>query len=154
MAQVQVTLPISRPCSKLVAVPPSQSVTAAEQPEQGFVQAVARQKEPLCRACICEHVLLKIKSVVRLKHLIEPGDKVLAAFSGGMSPGIVRICSYAAFKTQVSLSRAHPKHSKLRYAHQACCWQTAALQDKMTHVYAACKPKQTANKSAMPHLIA
>ena len=47
------------------------------------VQALARQREPMCRECICRHVETRAKSAVRLKKLIEPGDKVLFALSGG-----------------------------------------------------------------------
>ncbi len=46
-------------------------------------QVAASQNEPLCRACLGEGILSRFRNTVRLRQLILPGDKVLAAVSGG-----------------------------------------------------------------------
>ena len=46
-------------------------------------QAVARQREPLCGECIRDHVNLKVRSSARVDGLVQRGDTVIAAVSGG-----------------------------------------------------------------------
>ncbi|KAK9809791.1 hypothetical protein WJX73_006786 [Symbiochloris irregularis] len=48
-------------------------------------EVLAQQRAPLCRDCLCKHVEGRARSAVRLKKLIDPGDKVLFALSGGHS---------------------------------------------------------------------
>lgn len=47
------------------------------------LQAVARQREHLCGACVCDYVRGKPRNVARTQGLIGRGDSVLAAVSGG-----------------------------------------------------------------------
>ena len=46
-------------------------------------QALARQREQLCGECICEHVRSRVRSTARVDGLIQRGDTVVAAVSGG-----------------------------------------------------------------------
>lgn len=46
-------------------------------------EVAARQREPLCRGCLCDGLVSKVRGGVRGSSSIEPGDKVLVALSGG-----------------------------------------------------------------------
>jgi hypothetical protein len=50
---------------------------------QPLAQVLARQNEPLCRQCLIDSLSSKVRHVIKQKSLIEPGDRVLAAVSGG-----------------------------------------------------------------------
>lgn len=47
-------------------------------------QVLAKQSEPLCWGCFDDDIRRLVRKAVRLKGLIRPGDRVLAAVSGGM----------------------------------------------------------------------
>ena len=55
-------------------------------------QALARQREQLCGECICEHVRSRVRSTARVDGLIQRGDTVVAAVSGGKQ-GFCRLLS-------------------------------------------------------------
>ncbi|KAL0031156.1 hypothetical protein WJX77_006664 [Trebouxia sp. C0004] len=46
-------------------------------------EVAARQREPLCRGCLCDGLVSKVRGGVRGSSSIEPGDNVLIALSGG-----------------------------------------------------------------------
>ncbi|KAL3159750.1 hypothetical protein ABBQ38_010156 [Trebouxia sp. C0009 RCD-2024] len=46
-------------------------------------EVAARQREPLCRGCLCDGLVSKVRGGVRGSNSVAPGDKVLAALSGG-----------------------------------------------------------------------
>ncbi|KAL4435854.1 hypothetical protein ABPG77_000616 [Micractinium sp. CCAP 211/92] len=46
-------------------------------------QVVARGREPLCYPCLHEQLFAKVRNAVRLHGLIQPGETVALAFSGG-----------------------------------------------------------------------
>ncbi|KAL3157724.1 hypothetical protein ABBQ32_012152 [Trebouxia sp. C0010 RCD-2024] len=46
-------------------------------------EVAARQREPLCRGCLCDGLVSKARGGVRGSNSVAPGDTVLAALSGG-----------------------------------------------------------------------
>ena len=46
-------------------------------------QVLAKQNEPLCWGCFDDDIRRLVRKAIRLKGLIRPGDRVLAAVSGG-----------------------------------------------------------------------
>ena len=65
-----------------------------------ILQVLAKQSEPLCWACFDEDLLRLVRKAVRLKGLIRPGDRVLAALSGGAlaRPARLLACTHSSPK--------------------------------------------------------
>lgn len=59
-------------------LPPSLSTHSAPPP-----QVVARGREPLCHPCLHEQLLAKVRHAARVHGLVQPGDRLALAFSGG-----------------------------------------------------------------------
>ncbi|KAK9840309.1 hypothetical protein WJX74_007286 [Apatococcus lobatus] len=55
-------------------------------------EVAANQNEPLCRQCLVSGMLSRFRNVIRLQQLIQPGDKVLAAASGGAASQAMLYC--------------------------------------------------------------
>lgn len=67
---------------------------------------IASQDESLCKLCLFNSLLIKVKSVVNKYKLIEDGDSVLLAFSGGFSSRFF-FFSVILFSLQFRLKSCH-----------------------------------------------
>ncbi len=89
-----------------------------------FLQVLAKQSEPLCWACFDEDLLRLVRKAVRLKGLIRPGDRVLAALSGGEPAWLAQDALHACVAAQrCSHGDAHAGAASLalvRLLHECC----------------------------------
>ena len=84
----------------------------------GGPQVLAKQSEPLCWGCFDEDLRRLVRKAVRLKGLIRPGDRILAAVSGGDAP---HVPSHASMLRAAQRKMGYSLHATQVQHRWRCC---------------------------------